>query len=217
MMGRNEKAATVLCYGDSNTYGYDPRNEGRYSESERWPCLLADMLGGGYKVIEEGLNGRTTAYDRPDGFWKNGLSYLTPCLGSHKPVDILIFMLGTNDCNADLFLSAEDIARGMEQLVRTAEEMTAELQGFVPKMLIVVPAAIRPEIEGTPFEYQLDEASIRKSHDIAPLYKKLAEEHGCAFLDATEAAEVTRIDCEHLTVKGHRQLAELIYETVKEL
>lgn len=215
-METKNKAVTVLCYGDSNTYGYDPRNEGRYSESERWPCILSEMLGSGYRVIEEGLNGRTTAYDRPDGFWKNGLSYLTPCLGSHKPVDILIFMLGTNDCNADLYLSAENIARGMEQLVCTAEEMTLELQGFAPKMLIVAPAAIRPEIEGTPFEYQLNEESIQKSHDIAPLYKKLAEEHGCLFLDATDSAEVTRADCEHLTVKGHRQLAELIYEMVKD-
>lgn len=211
------KKRTVLCYGDSNTYGYDPRNGERYSESERWPCLLAGMLGDGYRVIEEGLNGRTTAYDRPDGFWKNGLSYLTPCLGTHKPVDILIFMLGTNDCNADLFLSAEDIARGMEQLVCTAEKMTLELQGFVPKMLIVVPAAIRPEIEGTPFEYQLSEESIQKSHDIAPLYRKLAEEHGCLFLDATNSAEVTRADCEHLTVTGHRQLAGMIFEIVKDI
>lgn len=128
-----KKAVTVLCYGDSNTYGYDPRNEGRYTEDIRWPTVMAEMLG------------------------------------------------------------------------------------FVPKMLIIAPAAIRPELEGTPFAYQLNDASIQKSHDIAPLYKKLAEEHGCLFLDATDSAEVTQIDCEHLTVKGHRQLAELIYETVKGL
>lgn len=212
-----KRKVTILCYGDSNTYGYDPRNGERYSETERWPCLLAGKLGDGYKVIEEGLNGRTTAYDRPDGFWKNGLSYLTPCLGSHKPVDILIFMLGTNDCNADLGLSEYDIADGMERLISTAETMTAELQGFVPKMLVVAPAAIRPELEGTPFAYQLDGESIRKSHDIAPLYQKLAEKHHCFFLDATDKVDVTRIDCEHLTTEGHSQLAELIREIVKDI
>lgn len=212
--GTAARPVTVLCYGDSNTYGYDPNTGGRYPAGVRWTNILADKLGSGYRVIDEGLNGRTTVYDRPDGAWKNGYPYLTPCLGSHKPIDVLVFMLGTNDCNSDLGLSAEDIAAGMEKLVCTAEEMTAELQGYVPKMIIVVPAAIKPDFAGTPFEYQLDEAAVRKSHDIAPLYEKLAKEHGCMFLDGSDSLEVSDIDCEHLTENGHSRLADMLYELI---
>ena len=109
---------SVLCYGDSNTYGYDPHTGGRYPYDKRWTTLLGNLLGSRYEVIPEGLNGRTTAYDRPGAAWKNGERSLIACLGTHKPVDYVIIMLGTNDCNADLGLSAGDIADGRETLVR---------------------------------------------------------------------------------------------------
>ena len=77
---------TVLCYGDSNTYGYNPENGLRYSEDERWTGVLKSLLGPAYNVIEEGCNGRTTIYDDPLEGWKNGKDYLKPCLNSHKPL-----------------------------------------------------------------------------------------------------------------------------------
>ena len=88
---------TILCYGDSNTYGYNPSNGFRYPENVRWTGRLQSALGEGYKIIEEGCNGRTTIFDDPLEGWKNGLGYLRPCLNSHKPVDIVIMMLGSND------------------------------------------------------------------------------------------------------------------------
>ena len=123
-------------------------------------------------------------------------------------------MLGTNDCNVEMELSAEQIAAGMELLVQTAEEVTRSEQGYVPRIVVVAPAAIRPEIEGTVFAYQLDETSVQKSHDIAPLYRKIAEEHGCLYLDAT-GVETSLIDCEHLTEFGHEQLAELMTDLIR--
>ena len=213
---RTADAITVLCYGDSNTYGYDPRTDGDpYPAGVRWPDILANTLGDGYKVIVEGLSGRTTAYDRLDAPWKNGYPYLMPCIGSHKPIDYLIFMLGTNDCNVEMCLSAEDIAAGMELLVTTAKAATQEMQRYVPKIVIVAPAVIRPELAGTTFEYQLDETSVQKSHDIVPLYEQIAKKHGCLFLDASTSLEVTEIDCEHLTEKGHQQLAELLLNLIQ--
>ena len=213
---RTTDAITVLCYGDSNTYGYDPHTDGDpYPAGVRWPDILAGQLGDGYKVIVEGLSGRTTAYDRLDAPWKNGYSYFLPCIASHKPIDYLIFMLGTNDCNVEMGLSAKDIAAGMELLVRTAEDAALELQRYVPKIVVVAPAVIRPELAGTTFEYQLDETSVQKSHDIVPLYKQIAKNHGCLFLDASNSLEVTEIDCEHLTEKGHHQLAELLFDLIQ--
>ena len=209
------KQTTILCYGDSNTYGYDPHTDGaRYPTEVCWTTRFSHAMGEGCRVIVEGLSGRTTAYDRVEFPWKNGYPYLTPCLASHKPIDYLIIMLGTNDCNVEMELSAEQIAAGMELLVQTAEEVTRSEQGYVPRIVVVAPAAIRPEIEGTVFAYQLDETSVQKSHDIAPLYRKIAEEHGCLYLDAT-GVETSPIDCEHLTEFGHEQLAELMTDLIR--
>lgn len=204
---------SVLCYGDSNTYAYDPETGGRYPHEKRWTSLLGEMLGGRYEVISEGLNGRTTAYDRPDAAWKNGASSFVACMGTHKPVDYLIIMLGTNDCNADLGLSAADIADGMETLVRLAGENAPALQGYVPQIIVASPAAIGEGYRDSPFADNLTSESVRKSKDIAPLYEEIARRHGCVFVDAEGAAEVSR-DCEHLTEKGHRQLAELFRDAI---
>lgn len=204
---------SVLCYGDSNTYGYDPHTGGRYPYGRRWTTLLAEMLGDRYEVISEGLNGRTTAYDRPGAAWKNGAGSLIACLGTHKPVDYVIIMLGTNDCNEEMGLSAEDIACGMETLVRIVKEETPALQGYVPEIIVAAPASIQGDLERSPFAHELTPASARKSVDIGPLYRALAERHGVRFADATAGAEVSR-DCEHLTEKGHAQIAGLFFETI---
>ena len=205
---------SVLCYGDSNTYGYDPATGGRYPYEKRWTTLLGEMLGDRYEVIAEGLNGRTTAYDRPGAGWKNGVSSFIACLGTHKPVDYLIIMLGTNDCNAALGLTAEDIAGGMETLVRLAEEKSPELQGYVPEIIVAAPAAIRDDYENSPFAWELSPASVRNSKDIGPLYGDMARRHGCLFVDATQGVEVSSADCEHLTEEGHRQMAERMYRAI---
>ena len=89
----------ILCFGDSNTYGYDPKG-GRYDEDTRWTMRLQTQLGPEYTVIEEGFNGRTCVYDDPiEGGYKSGAAYLPPCLMSHAPLDVVILMLGTNDAS----------------------------------------------------------------------------------------------------------------------
>lgn len=88
---------SILCYGDSNTYGLMPDSPDRYPRDVRWTGILQKKLGEDYYVIEEGLSGRTTLWDDPIEEHKNGKKYLLPCLDSHKPVDLVILMLGTND------------------------------------------------------------------------------------------------------------------------
>ena len=204
---------SVLCYGDSNTYGYDPRTGGRYPYEKRWTTILGSMLGDRYEVIPEGLNGRTTAYDRPGAAWKNGISSFIACLGTHKPVDYIIIMLGTNDCNAALDLSAGQIAGGMETLVRIVEEESPGLQGYVPEIIVAAPPAIRGNLEESPFACELTPESLQKSADIGPLYGDVAKRHMARFADATGGIEVS-FDCEHLTEEGHRQIAGLFYDII---
>ena len=84
---------TILCYGDSNTYGYNPVNGLRYPKDVRWTGVLQKLLGEQYAVIEEGCNGRTTVFEDIAEPWKAGLGYLKPCLNTHKPIDFVIMML----------------------------------------------------------------------------------------------------------------------------
>ena len=201
---------TILCYGDSNTYGYNPYNGLRYPKKERWTTILGEYLKGDYEVIAEGLNGRTTAFDRDNEDSRNGLKHLKPIFNSHRPIDILVFMLGTNDCNKQLKLTPNMICDGMEQLIVEAKKVANEKQGFIPKIIVVTPAAILGDYKDSPFIDELDEEAIYKSHQLSSLYKELATKENCINLDCTNCLEVSPLDCEHLTKKGHQKLAELL-------
>lgn len=202
---------SVVCYGDSNTYGYEPATGGRYAPEVRWTTILQEKLGDHYEVIPEGLNGRTTAYDRPGANWKNGISSFISCLGTHKPVDYLVIMLGTNDCAAGLGLTDEAIAKGMENLVVMAEQTSPELQGYIPEIVVVAPASIKCSWADQAPEYEEIRRMMRQSRDIEPLYRKIADEHLIRFANCLDA-DVNIHDCIHLTEEGHRQIADIIYK-----
>ena len=207
----------VLCYGDSNTYGYNPNigRRSRYEKSKRWPNILQQLLGDEYEVYPEGLNGRTTAYDRPGFYWKNGLQPLAAILGSHKPLDYVVFMLGTNDCNVELGLSSQQIADGMEQLILTTREMGIIQQERIPQIVVISPAPILENYESSPFSDEIDLSSVRKSRELADLYKEICSKYECLFVNAGDSnVEVSPLDCEHLTETGHKRLAEIVYKTI---
>ncbi|MCR4716553.1 MAG: SGNH/GDSL hydrolase family protein [Lachnospiraceae bacterium] len=205
---------TVLCYGDSNTYGYNPSNGLRYPKNVRWTGLLSQMLGEDYVVIEEGCNGRTTVFDDIYEPWKSGLPYLKPCLNSHKPVDIVVLMLGSNDLKASFNASPKDIANGAGQLVDVIKEFTKEKQAFVPKIILISPIEIGEGITNSPFFGNFREDAIERSRQFAGLYKKIADEKGCIYLDAAKAAKASKEDSLHMAPEGHKGLAEAVYNCV---
>ena len=101
----------ILCFGDSNTYGYRPDTGERYPEDIRWTGILKNRLRErGIEIIEEGLVGRTTVFEDSLRMGRRGIDYLVPLLESHAPIDKLVLMLGTNDCKNTLCVTAEDIA-----------------------------------------------------------------------------------------------------------
>lgn len=206
---------TVLCYGDSNTYGYNPVDGLRYDESIRWTCRLRDLLGSEYRLIEEGCNGRTTMYDDPEDEWKNGLPYLKPCLNSHKPIDVVIMMLGSNDLKERFHLTAEEIAAGAETLVKTIISFTEEKQGFVPKIILVSPPEIGAGMKDSQFYGRFLEDAIERSKQFSGLYKEIADRHGCIFFDAAEWVESSEADSLHLDSEAHRILAEKLFEVIE--
>ena len=208
---------SVVCFGDSNTYGHNPENGERLPESVRWPCLLQNILGDGYKIIEEGLNGRTTVFDDPNDDWKNGLDYIKGILCSHRPVDYLVIMLGTNDMKTVYNASVEDIASGLKEIVKRAESVMELKQGFVPKILIVSPPEITEDIFNGPFQGSFDRVSVEKSKRLAYQYKQVADRFGCGFLDAKLYIKPSLTDGLHLDAEGHAGLARAVSEALKAL
>ena len=209
-----ETAETVriLCYGDSNTYGYDPDpTNDRYAYSERWTGILQNRLGVNYQILEEGKNGRATGYF-PDGRTaapEEGPEDLAAHLEKHQPVDILVIMLGTNDCAPGRGLRAEDVAAGLETLVIAAEKWADQNGAVRPEIVIAVPPAANENILHASHAAQDLKDFYNKTREIGELYQDIAVRHNCLFADA-RSAEVSEVDCTHLTKEGHKQVAELL-------
>ena len=212
----------IVCFGDSNTHGYcaDPSDcaEGgdRFNEDERWTQLLAKRLGDDYTVLEEGLSGRTTVFPDPLHESMAGLDSIYSCLMSHEPVDLLIIMLGTNDTKERLGANAAVIGIGMERLVMKAKSVPAWRNGE-PRILIIAPPHIGEGLYLRPEGVPMGAGCPEKSRELAKNYAQTAQNQGCFFLDAEGVAEYNRIDCMHLSRRGHAQLAEKLAQIIPEI
>ena len=176
-------ARTLVCFGDSNTWGYVPGSEGaRFPREVRWPNRLQELLGAEWEVIAEGLNGRTASVERPDSEGRNGLPYLFPCLLSHAPVDTVVIFLGTNDVN---YMDDDRVARCVWRLVEVVRRCDA-------KPLVVVPPPFDGHALGASFAAELD----------CPLID----------LDGVTTYPVVNGDVEHLDADGHAAVARAVAE-----
>ena len=204
----------VLCYGDSNTYGYVPMTGARYPRDVRYPGRLQMLLGPEYNVIEEGCSGRTTLYDDPIDGWKNGLDYLRPCIYSHRPIHIVILMLGSNDLKTTFHLNADKIAESAGQLVDVIKSFTAEKQELIPQIILVSPPEIGVGIRTSPFYGAFDESAISESKRFPEAYKKIAKDKDCIFFDAAKYVYPSEEDSLHLTPEGHITFAKELSQVI---
>ena len=206
----------IVCFGDSNTHGYCAATGGRVDETQRWCCLLQEKLGDGYLVIEEGLSGRTTCFQDPNHEGLSGLEYIYPCLMSHEPVDLLVIMLGTNDTKERFGSSAACIALGLKRLVAKAVATTDCWSGGKANILIVSPQNIDGRYITSDVGATMGCGCAEKSEELAQEFAKIAELAGCHFMDADAVitAPVNDIDFMHLTMEGHRQLADALAEKI---
>jgi lysophospholipase L1-like esterase len=192
----------ILCYGDSNTWGWDPETRQRFPPGVRWPGVMAAALGPGFRVIEEGLNGRTTVWTDPHVEYRNGKHYLEPCLESHKPLDTVVLMLGTNDLKYKFSATAGDIARGAGALIEMALRSRAGVNDGAPSVLLVAPPPLGRLTEFA----EIFDGGEPKSRLLAPRYAAIASELGCDFLDAGSIVRSSDIDGVHLEADAHRAL-----------
>jgi len=197
---------SVLCFGDSNTFGTAPMQargeERRWGPHERWPGVLRDQLGGSWLVVEEGLPGRTIGRDDPlEGEDRNALRILPACLQSHRPLDAVVFMLGTNDLKARFNASAEAIAHGVHTLIDAVIQHTLPGQAL-PRMLVISPA---PVVEVGCLKDMFTGAQA-KGPALAAAMAPIAASRGVDFLDAATVLSVSPVDGIHLAQDAHRAL-----------
>ncbi len=206
----------ILCFGDSNTYGCDPETWGRFQLHERWTGLLQETLGNEYRIIEEGLGGRTTVFDDQTSPHRSGVDYLLPCLQSHQPLDLVIIMLGTNDCKGFFANSAYDIARGMSRLARVVLNPQNWERGSRAELMLVSPAPLGEGLlNNSVFDEHFGPLAIERSKGLARHFSAVAKELGCRFLDAGSYCSVSETEGVHLDREAHRSLAAALAVEIK--
>ena len=204
---------TIVCFGDSNTWGYDPEANSRFSPDRRWTGVLRATLGSEYCVIEEGLNGRTTTVDDPIYPHRNGRGYLPPCLESHAPFDLVTIMLGTNDLKERFHRSASDIAESAGILADLAKRTAFGRDGRSPDVLLISPPPVTLLTELA----EMFEGSVEKSSRLAQFYQGRAERYGVHFFDAGSVIRCSDLDGIHFEASEHAKLGKAIAEKIKSI
>jgi len=206
----DSKMYEILCFGDSNTYGWDPATGGRFNKRGRWPMILQSHLGKGYHVIEEGLTGRTMVTDDPSMPGRCGKQYLAPCLHSHKPLDLVIIMLGTNDLKTAFKPSVEKLRDGMEELINVVLDVNRLYAATPAEILLVSPIHVSDAIKNSFFFDEFGIEAIGLSKQFADIFHGLAKQYGCLYFDASQHAVPSSTDGVHLDTEGHAALAKAL-------
>jgi lysophospholipase L1-like esterase len=208
---------SILCYGDSNTWGciplQGPDPARRFPPDTRWPGVLRRELGDGYWVVEEGLSGRTTVWDDPLELHRNGRELLLPTLLTHQPLDLVIVMLGTNDLKHRINASAAEIAAGAGMLIDIVTGSGCGPDGRAPQTLLVCPPPIA-EVDQFDDEF---EGGTEKSRQLAGHFTAIAEARSCAFVDAGSVISLSDVDGIHLEASEHERLGLVVAEQVRPL
>ncbi len=181
--------------------------------------MLSALLGQAYQVIEEGLNGRTTIYTPIDEPYKNGESYLLPCLLTHKPIDAVVIMLGTNDLRMRFGVTKETLGEGIKKLVGIIQSTPqCGANQAPPKVLVVSPVhVIKPQGHMAFYEDRGERRAEVLSQHFAATYQQVADEMGCQFLDAALFAPCSVADGLHLTAHSHEKLAKAIADKLLDM
>lgn len=211
----NPNAYTVLCFGDSNTFGQRSEEPGRWPSDVRWTGRLQERLGSEYYIIEEGLGGRTTDLDDPERNDRNGRTYFQPCLRSHSPLDMVVIMLGTNDLKSRFNRDPEEIAAALDGYIDDIERTAWTRTSGVPATLLLSPIyldATKPGFAEFSSEYDLN--SVRKSRELGSAMRRVAEKREVLFADAATVANSGH-DGTHLSRDSHEPLSRLIARETK--
>ena len=204
----------ILCFGDSNTWGYEPLVARRYPADVRWTGVLQNSLGSDYRVIEEGLNGRTTFINEDERPLRSGSDVLPIILESHRPLDLAIIMLGTNDLKLEFNLTVAEISQGAKTLCEFV--MNSEyLEDHPPEILLISPTHIGHNI--LPEDKEFFDQARGKSLQFAEHFEKAAAELGVHFLDAARVVKVSEVDGVHWDANQHKAFGEFLSGLIQKI
>ncbi len=207
-MNIDDKAKTVICYGDSNTWGAIPgTDDERHPRSIRWPYTLQALLGSNYEVISEGLPGRTLVAHDPEKAHRTGITHLDSILRSADPVSLVVIMLGTNDVKKLYNLSAEDIAQHLSQTIELINAFDKDIE-----VLVVCPPSPNFGSSDSVEPRMVRGPEIFKT--LPGLYRQVAQKYRVGFLDAGEHIASSKIDGYHLDADMHVKLAKSIKDHI---
>lgn len=212
------KTKSVMCFGDSLTWGWIPVVEGaptyRYDFEKRWTGVMAGQLGEGFRIIEEGLSARTTSIDDPNDPRLNGSDYLPSALASHLPLDLVILLLGTNDTKSFFHRTPYEIANGMAKLVG---QIGGSAGGVgtpypAPKTLVVAPPALTEMPH--PFFQGMFGGGHEKTTELGKQYRNMADFMKVDFFNAGDIMTTDGCDGIHFTEENNSVLGKALAEKV---
>lgn len=210
-------AKEILCFGDSNTWGWRPENCGgapaRFDRDTRWTSLVQKALGEEYHIVEEGLNGRTTVFDDPIAPERCGIRAIDMLMYTHA-TDMAIVMLGTNDMKEHLHTTNHAIAGGVQMIASRILTLGAAAEK-PPKVLVVSPIRIG---EGVGVRHaSFPPESVRRSETLAEEIRAAVAALPVEFLDGKTVAEPSETDHLHLDAQGHARLAARLEKEIRRM
>lgn len=133
-------------------------------------------------------------------------------LETHTPLDMLILMLGTNDCKSVYHASATEIGEHISAMLHLVRETAPETE-----ILLVSPIFLGNDVWKAEFDPEFDKRSVAQSKLLKNEYQRIAAENGIAFLAASDYAQASAIDAEHLDEAGHAALAKALYAAIQSI
>lgn len=199
----------ILCFGDSNTYGFIPGSGKRYDPNTRWTGILKKIGAGKFEVIEAGCNNRTAFIDNPAGKMQTGYKILPELL--QKELDCVILAIGINDLQFFFNPSLDEVKNGIKNLIRIVREKCPDAS-----IILASPAKLTNDLLNGFFACQFNKSSIEKSLQLGTIYKAAAEETGCHFIDLDKITEVSPLDGLHFSPEAHAKIAHAIFEMLSD-
>lgn len=202
----------ILCFGDSNTYGFVPQSGLRYDINTRWTGILQTLCNNEFEITEAGCNNRTAFIDNPAGINQTGYKILPEYLKTNF-FDIIILAIGINDLQRFFNPTLNEFEQGMEKLIQITKNLSPK-----SKIILICPSKLNlAGINNGIFSYQFDKISVEKSGKLSPIYKSLAEKYKCHFIDLNNIVEVSPLDGLHFSPKSHKTIAENLYKNLKQI
>jgi lysophospholipase L1-like esterase len=199
----------IICFGDSNTFGFNPQDGSRYDKNSRWTGLLSTILGESFVVVEEGCNNRTGFFLNSGGEIQSGQKYLPKCLEKHRDFDVFVFALGTNDLQKFFDIDENIIINGLKNATSLIKKINPDA-----KIIIIPPVVLRNEILTGAFAFQFDENSIKTSIQAQKIYSDFVQKEKIELLDLNKFVSPSILDGLHFSRESHEIIAEQVAKKV---